>query len=100
MGYPQVQWRNRRAKRLQRLRPGPFPWLWDELSLSNIKRQVLYRSQHLQSRRGGKAYKKRYHAEWRQQTRQLEHAAMIGDEVAFERFCPDGTRGAIAQDWW
>ena len=100
MGYQQVQWRNRRAKRLKRLRPGPFRRIWDELSLSEIKRQLLYRSQNLRSHGGGKPYKRRYQAEWRQQGRDLEHAALIGDDLAFERICPDGTRGAIAWDWW
>ncbi len=100
MGYQQVQWRNRRAARLCRNRAGPFPWIWQELTISEIKRTLLYRSQHLRSHGGGKAYKRRYHAVWRQQARELEHFALIGDEARFDRICPDGTRGAIAWDWW
>jgi hypothetical protein len=100
MGYRQVEWRNRRAARLRRHRPGPFPWIWDELSLGEIKRQLLYRSQHLRSHGGGKAYKRRYTVTWRQQGRQLAHHALTGDEVRFDRICPEGTRGAIGWDWW
>ena len=100
MGYQQVQWRNRRAARLRRNRAGPFPWIWQELTISEIKRTLLYRSQHLRSHGGGKSYKRRYHAVWRQQARELEHFALIGDEARFDRICPDGTRGAIAWDWW
>ncbi|AWN21996.1 hypothetical protein DKM44_01035 [Deinococcus irradiatisoli] len=100
MGYRQVQWRNRRARRLQQRQPGPFPWIWKDLSLSEIKRHLLYHSQNLRSHGGGKPYKRRYHQVWGQQARQFERLALIGDELGFERICPDGTRGAIGWDWW
>lgn len=99
MGYQQVQWRNRRARRLKRQRPGPFPSSWDEMTLSEVKRWI-YRSQKVRSHGGAKVYKQRYTEQWRQQRREQEYAALIGDDVAFERICPEGTRGAIGMDIW
>ncbi|MDR6218305.1 hypothetical protein [Deinococcus soli (ex Cha et al. 2016)] len=49
---------------------------------------------------GAREFKQKYHRRRRCEARQLAHAALTGDEVAFEKINPDGWRGAIAWDIW
>ena len=49
---------------------------------------------------GTAEYKDKYTRLRRSETRQLEHAALFGDEEAFDRIAPDGWRGAISWDIW
>ncbi|AFZ67191.1 hypothetical protein [Deinococcus peraridilitoris] len=105
MGYTKDRWRARKARRYQREHPGPS-FVWSRLylgatpSLASVKRTLLYKSLNVLARHGGRRYKRRYQQLWRQQAREQEYAALIGDEVRFERINPDAERGAIAWDWW